>query len=90
MINFTFEEHLRYNVDKFPEGFLQLLEQKLGSDTFADKIERAERTEDLLREQIYFAQELLDNIESALKRATSLREFRKELPLIIENGYFER
>lgn len=89
-MNYTFEEHLRYNADKFPEGFLELLTQQLGLDTPADKSKSAERTEELLREQIYFAKEILDEIEIALKKARSLKEMRKQFVMIVENGYFER
>lgn len=89
-MKYTFEEHFRYNVDKFPEGFLELLTQKLGLDTPVDKLKSAERIEELLREQIYFAKEILDEIEIVLKKARSLKEMRKQFIMIVENGYFER
>lgn len=45
---------------------------------------------ELLEEQIYFAQELISNIEYALNNTTRLTEFKKQMKTLIDNSMFER
>jgi hypothetical protein len=50
----------------------------------------ADRRNDILEEQLYFARELLDEIEKELKTAKSGKQAREIFQLAVENGYFER
>lgn len=45
---------------------------------------------ELLREQLYFAREAIDEIEHRLKRTSRLTEFKKEFEIVLSESFFER
>lgn len=49
-----------------------------------------EKETERLREQAYFAQELIDELESCLESCTKLKDFKAAFARIVENSYFER
>lgn len=48
-----------------------------------------EQTE-IIREQVSFAQNLIEEIEQLAEKETVMKNFRKSLSQVIENSYFER
>jgi len=55
-----------------------------------DQLKSAERTEELLREQIFFANTLLEEIEEAMEEPGRKADLIKNILAIIDNSSFER
>lgn len=90
---YTLEEQLRYNADKFPPGFVDAFEgykKELHDNAELRAQERFNRDEELLHEQIYFAQNLLEEIEAILNDNTRATEIKKAIAAAIGNSMFER
>lgn len=85
--NLTLDEALKFY--DLPQPVLDAIErERQGCQTAVEEAEN-QRTESL-REQIYFAQELVDAIESAADSYTVMKEFRAKLRVLLDDTSFER
>jgi hypothetical protein len=81
------EEVLQYGTDEqVRERLASLIDEveKLNLD------KSQERRLELLEEQLYFANELIDNLEKGLGEITRLTEYKKFFEANLSNSYFER
>lgn len=60
-----------------------------GQAKMAKDLASAKRAVELLEEQASFASALIEELEAKLVRAKSLKDFRKEWEMSIDNSYFE-
>lgn len=65
--------------------------ERAALNTAKDEAEltRLRRRIDLVEEQVYFARELIEQIEDAAKQL-NIRDFRKALARFLDNSFFER
>jgi len=87
--NVTPEEYFRHycqdeHAKKFFTDSLDELTSKEADSNSRDK------QEELLREQIFFAHELISAVEEQLNRTTSLKEYKKTFARILADSLFER
>ena len=54
-----------------------------------DSIEKIKRAIEINEEQVYFARELVENIQKILRQRTTAKEIKSEILAAIENSYFE-
>ena len=85
--NVTPAEFFRYFC-KDPEA-TEYYQRAMGDATDDSVIEMYERRVEQLEEQVYFAQELLTALETGLRDAKSLKEYRKLFAATVENSNFE-
>lgn len=87
--NQNLEELLRYS--DLPESLANKITEELDKlEGIKKELKLAERTIELQNEQLYFARELIDNIESGLNGVTSAKQAREWFVRAYENGQFER
>lgn len=90
--NITTKEFFNYyctddNAKVFYEEFYEeTLEEK---EDHKGEIEKLRKRNEILSEQIHFAEILIESIEEAAENANRLNEFKKSLKRIIENSLFE-
>ena len=60
-----------------------------GQAKMAKELASAERAVELLEEQASFARALIEELEAKLERAKSLKDFRKEWKMSLDNSCFE-
>lgn len=86
--NMSIEEARKYGT------YEQLLESLEQEENELIKIKKEskllERNYEVISEQLYFAREIIDQLEEALKQTTRLSEFKKEFTMILENSFLER
>lgn len=88
LLNDDINEAVKYGTK---EDIIRVLEITESSTLSLEKqVNQLSGREELLEEQLYFAREILDNLENSLKNSTKLSEFKKEFKQILENSYFER
>jgi hypothetical protein len=85
--NLTLDELIRMGA--VPEALLPIIErwQQDQQSVIDDAVEK--ETEHL-REQIYFAQNLLEELETAIDRETKMAEFKKTFRRLLDDTSFER
>ena len=54
------------------------------------ELEQTEKRLELIEEQLYFAQELIDGIEAITRTETRAKDLKKAIESAIENSYLER
>ena len=85
--NLTLDEALKFY--ELPQPVLDAIERE--RQVWQDALTEAENQRiESLREQIYFAQELLDAIEDAADSHTVMKEFRAKLRVLLDDTSFER
>lgn len=90
-LKMTVEEHLRYNIDNIPEGLVVALEEEANTvEDLKEELEANRVFYERVEEQVYFAQEILDCIEQAMRNETRCKDLKKAIECIIENSQFER
>ena len=90
--NFTLEEAMEYAVPLEIAKVLQPLFDRV-LDELAEKEEELKSLEEkyeLMSEQVFFADSLIDNIEEKCKETGGKRELVKEINSLIEESMFER
>jgi 5-bromo-4-chloroindolyl phosphate hydrolysis protein len=60
-----------------------------GQAKMAKELASADRAVEILEEQASFARALIEELEAKLERAKSLKDFRKEWKMSLDNSYFE-
>lgn len=86
--NASFEEIVRYGTD-------EQLRESLGREAnrlaeAQDEIKQQDRRIEILEEQLYFAEELLELIEQACDSETRARDLKRAIKAAIENSSLER
>lgn len=81
--NLTQEEIVQYgDSDQLRKLCIELLGEK-------DELPNETRRIEILEEQLYFARELIDNIEKGLLVNNRMRDFKKYFDDILSNSMFE-
>lgn len=89
--NVTPEEYFRhYCRDEHARKFYENIVKELMIKQDGEDAKAWDRQEELLREQIFFAQELISELECQLNRTTRLTEFKKDFDRILADSLFER
>lgn len=85
--NLTLDEALKFY--DLPQPVLDAIERErqVWQDNAA---EQTSQREEILEEQIGFAQSLIDAVEESADNHTVMREFRKHLQTLLSDSMFER
>ena len=88
----TVEEQIRYgDKDQSLEALSSFLEETGEELSLLDAdVRTLERRNEVLEEQVYFARSLIEKLESSLRLAVRLRDFRKDFDAAISDSSFER
>jgi len=82
------DEYIRYNCDD--NHIKDIYFKKLNEiKELEDSIEKIKRDIEISDEQVYFARELVENIQKILRQHTTAKEIKSEILAAIENSYFE-
>lgn len=86
--NMTVDEVMNYGTDQQKINYMQqLIDQR---DNAIAEYKNQSRSLELAEEAVYFARELLDEIELGLNISRSIGQARKAFTTSVENSYFER
>ena len=86
--NYSLEEIVKY-ID-LPESVRKLLEEAAFKIIELEKEVKAfDRTEERLREQIYFRDEYIEQVVQASKTTTKYKDLAKFIEITLENSYIE-
>lgn len=85
--NLTLDEVLKFY--DLPQPVLDAIERERSVWQTATEEAENQRIESV-REQIYFAQELIDGIEQAADDHTVMKQFREKLRVLLDDTSFER
>jgi len=90
--NFTLEEIIKYALPREISDTLQPYFDKILEEITAKEEELVylRRREELLSEQLYFAVDLIEEIEDRCKQTGTKKELVKGITYSIENSMFER
>ena len=90
--NMTVEEALKLATDAELRAFLEDKADVIDSQEkrHASEIKALERAIELTDEQVYFARQLLDELEESLRHAKSGKHAREIFQHVVSEGYFER
>lgn len=82
------DEYIRYNCD---DGHIKDIYFKKINEIkeLEDSIEGFRRAIEINDEQVYFASELVENIQKILRQHTTAKEIKSEILAAIEHSYFE-
>ena len=87
--NMTIEEFVSLNIDNIPPELIKTLDEKLNYiKQLEDENEKLNSKNDLVDEQLYFARELISNIDDFAEENLSKPKLKK-YNIIRENTYFE-
>lgn len=82
------DEYIRYNCDD--NHIKDIYFKKLNEiKELEDSIEEFKRAIEINEEQVYFARELVENIQKILRQHTTAKEIKSEILAAIEHSYFE-
>jgi len=89
--NMSIEERVKYATESMTkEQLLDMIYEMQDTVIKAQKdIEILEKREERMQEQIYFAQDLVEMIDNAVKQHSRFKEFKEAYRLIREETYFE-
>jgi len=87
--NITPEEYFKHYCDdenaiRFFESYTELNEEN------EKEIESQSKANEILSEQIYFAEELIKRLEKELDNSSSFKDFKKKFKLVLSESMFER
>lgn len=85
--NLTLEETIRLGI--VPEALLPVIE-RWQSDQQSAIDDAVEKETELIRKQLYFARNLLDDLEAAIDSQTKMAEFKKTFRRMLDDSSFER
>ena len=86
--NMTFEERVRLNlVPEEAQSFVDEMQQRLVD--MEKELQYYKHREEALPEQVYFAKEVIENIQKGVNDARSVGQARQAVIMAIENGMFE-
>jgi len=87
----TIEEKLKDVENSIPRDLLYDIHDLIDKEhDFLLQQNENSRYEEVLQEQIYFAQELIDSIESCLTQTGNKASLIKQIKIEIKNSLFER
>lgn len=82
------DEYIRYNCDDnhIKDIYFKKLNEIKGLEDF---VEELNRDMEIDAEQVYFAKELIEDIQKILRQHTTAKEIKSEILAAIEHSYFE-
>lgn len=87
--NVTPEEYFKHYCED--ENAIKFFESYVERDESNEKeAERLERNNEILSEQNWFAQNLLDRLEKELDNTFNIKDFKKKFKLALSESMFER
>ena len=89
--NVTPEEFFEYYcTDENAKRFYEEALEKHTDEVESKAIDELQKREELLEEQLFFARELIDDIERTLKQSVRLKEFKAQFDVLVSDSMFER
>ena len=85
--NLTLDEMIRMGL--VPEALLPVIE-RWQADQQSAIDDAVEKETEVIREQLYFALNLIDDLEIEIDRETKMAEFRKTFRRMLDDTSFER
>ena len=79
-----------YCTDENAKRFYEEALEKHTDEVESKAIDELQKREELLEEQLFFARELIDDIERTLKQSVRLKEFKAQFDVLVSDSMFER